>query len=83
LAGASDLEAIVVAPRLHVERGHLDFEDFLDTGDRDALTRAFKDHRAWPERGLFYGGVHVARREAKGGFAAAGDPRRGGVALIV
>jgi len=32
---------------------------------------------------MFYGGVHVARREPAGGFSAAGDPRRGGVALIV
>jgi len=83
LAGAGDLEAVVTAPRLHVEHGHLDFEDFFEAEERDALTRAFKDHRAWPAPSMFYGGVHVARGEAKGGFAAAGDPRRGGVALIV
>jgi len=83
LAGAGELDEAVAAPRLHIEHGHLDFEDLFEAKDRDALTEAFKDHRAWPERSMYYGGVHVAQRAAKGGFAAAGDPRRGGVALIV
>jgi gamma-glutamyltranspeptidase / glutathione hydrolase len=83
LAGPGDLDEAVAAPRLHIERGHLDFEDFFNADEREALTRAFADHRAWPERSMYYGGVHVAQRAAKGGFAAAGDPRRGGVALIV
>ncbi|HSM19172.1 MAG TPA: gamma-glutamyltransferase [Hyphomicrobiales bacterium] len=83
LAGSGDLEALVMGPRIHVERGHVDFEDFFDPDEREALTGAFADHRAWPERSLYFGGVHVARREAAGGVAAAGDPRRGGVALLV
>jgi len=83
LAGADDLETLVSAPRLHVEHGHLDFEDLFDAAEREPLVAAFADHRAWPEPSMFYGGVHVARCEAGGGFAAAGDPRRGGAALIV
>ena len=83
VAGNGDLEEAVRAPRLHVERGHLDFEDFFAEGERAALLDAFPDHRAWAERSMFYGGAHVARRDANGGFSAAGDPRRGGAAVIV
>jgi gamma-glutamyltranspeptidase/glutathione hydrolase len=83
LAGADDLETLVARPRMHIEHGHLDFEDFFDAEEREALTGAFPDHRAWPELSMYYGGVHVARRDTGGGFAAAGDPRRGGVAPIV
>jgi gamma-glutamyltranspeptidase / glutathione hydrolase len=39
--------------------------------------------QVWPERNLFFGGVHAARRRPKGGFEGAGDPRRGGTVLIV
>lgn len=77
------LEQAILAPRLHVEQGHLDFEDFFSLEDRDALTAAFPTHRAWPERNLYFGGVHGAEVDPRGGFDAAGDPRRGGVGLIV
>ena len=77
------LQDAVDAPRLHIERGHLDFEDFLAEADRERLIRAFPDHRAWPERNLYFGGVHAVERTAKGGFEAAGDPRRGGASRIV
>jgi gamma-glutamyltranspeptidase/glutathione hydrolase len=73
----------IEAPRLHVERGHLDFEDFLAGSDRDALVAAFPDHRAWPDRNLYFGGVHAVERNTKGGFEAAGDPRRGGASVVV
>jgi len=39
--------------------------------------------KAWPERNLFFGGVHAARRHGNGGVEGAGDPRRQGAALIV
>jgi gamma-glutamyltranspeptidase/glutathione hydrolase len=73
----------IEAPRLHVERGHLDFEDFLSEDARHRLAAALPDHRAWAERNLYFGGVHAAERDPKGGFAAVGDPRRGGASLIV
>lgn len=77
------LEEAVCRPRLHVERGHLDFEDFLDGGDRARLCQAFPDHRAWAETSLYFGGVHAVERGAKGGVSGAGDPRRGGVTLVI
>lgn len=76
-------EDAVQAARVHVESGHLDFEDDLETGDRDALTTAFPDHRAWAERNLFFGGCNVVRRTAAGTCDAAGDARRGGRMVVL
>ncbi|MDH3300053.1 MAG: gamma-glutamyltransferase [Acidimicrobiia bacterium] len=79
----ADLVAAVEAPRLHVEGEHLDFEDLLDDDTTDQLRERFVDHLAWPQRDLFYGGVHSARRGADGVLQAHGDPRRDGAAVIV
>ncbi|MCA9715896.1 MAG: gamma-glutamyltransferase, partial [Myxococcales bacterium] len=43
-----DARAAVEAPRLHQEGKHLDFEALVGRETRDALARAFPDHRAWP-----------------------------------
>ena len=78
------LEAAVEAPRLHVERdGTTSFEPgFPEAAQAEFVALEDKAH-AWPERNLFFGGVHTARRSPKGGVEGAGDPRRQGVALIV
>jgi gamma-glutamyltranspeptidase/glutathione hydrolase len=78
------LEDAVEAPRLHVERdGKTSFEPGLpETMQADLLALGEKAH-AWPARNLFFGGVHAARRDPKGGMDGAGDPRRQGVAIAV
>jgi gamma-glutamyltranspeptidase/glutathione hydrolase len=83
------LDEAVTAARIHVERdGTVSLEDgpwtesFAD-GERAALLDAWPEADRWPERNLFFGGVHAARREANGAFAGSGDPRRGGVAVVV
>ena len=76
------LDDAITAPRLHVEKGHLDFEDLLEPENRDALCAAFPDHRAWPETSLYYGGVHAVERSKDGAFAGRGDPRREGVFVV-
>ncbi|MFD0985522.1 gamma-glutamyltransferase family protein [Methyloligella solikamskensis] len=76
-----DLEQAVCAPRMHVEKsGVLSYEPGLDMGA--ALDEAAESH-AWPERNLFFGGVHAARRHPDGLLEGAGDPRRGGDSVIV
>jgi len=76
------IDEAVAAPRLHVEKcGTVSFEDLLDPAERDALLAAFPHAQPWPERNLFFGGVHVAARHADGLLQGAGDPRRGGVSL--
>lgn len=77
------LHDAVAAPRLHVERGRLDFEDLAGEEVADALRGAFPDHCAWPEHNMFYGGVHAVELLAGGGIEAAGDPRRAGVGIVV
>jgi len=78
-----ELRSAVAAPRVHVEGVHLDFEDHVEPDDRVRLMAAFPDHRAWPTRDLFFGGVHAVRRCPDGSFDGAGDTRRDGVALTV
>lgn len=78
------LEEAVAAPRLHVEKcGTVSFEDCLPEAERAALLEAFPQAEAWPQPNMFFGGVHVARRSARGGLEGAGDPRRCGSVLIV
>jgi gamma-glutamyltranspeptidase/glutathione hydrolase len=78
------LEDAVEAPRFHVERdGTVSFEPGLPDA-AEGRFRALGDRaHAWPARNLFFGGVHAARRNAKGSVEGAGDPRRQGVAAIV
>ncbi len=80
--GAS-LQQLVSAPRLHFERGHLDFEAQFETDDIEGLKRDFADHRAWAEPNLFFGGVHAVQRGADGTMDAAGDRRRGGHHAVI
>jgi gamma-glutamyltranspeptidase/glutathione hydrolase len=83
------MEPAIDAPRLHVEPGPepgappaVDFEDLGGDAAREALTAAFPQARPWPERSMYFGGVHGARRRRAGELEAAGDPRRAGVALM-
>lgn len=75
------LENAVAAPRVHVEGADpkVDFEDRLPEGGRVALLAAYPEAQAWSADSMFFGGVHAVKRDAKGGFEAAGDARRAGV----
>lgn len=78
----------VAAPRIHVERGHLDMEPGWPEAAGAAVLGDFPDHRVWPDRNLFFGGVHMAALETgaaagPGGSEAAGDDRRAGCAIVL
>jgi gamma-glutamyltranspeptidase/glutathione hydrolase len=78
------LENAVEAPRLHVEKcGTVSFEPGLPEVVQAEFVALGEKVHAWPARNLFFGGVHAARRHAKGGVEGAGDPRRQGVAMTV
>ena len=79
----ANLMAAVEAPRIHVEGDHLDFEDLLDADVTGRLRERFEDHLAWPDRDLFYGGVHSVRLGPDGAMQGHGDPRRDGAAIVV
>jgi gamma-glutamyltranspeptidase/glutathione hydrolase len=84
LAHGMSLEDAVAAPRLHVEKcGTLSFEPGFAEAAQAVFLAAGDRARAWPAQNLFFGGVHAARRFGDGGVEGAGDPRRGGVSLVV
>ena len=73
----------VEAPRVHFEAGVLNLEGGLNAGMSEALRGSAEQIVQWPRHNLFFGGVHAVVRDADGTLSAAGDPRRGGVALTV
>jgi gamma-glutamyltranspeptidase/glutathione hydrolase len=75
-----DVRNAVEAPRIHHEGDVLHLEDGFAPAAIAELAEAFPNQKPWGERNLFFGGVHCATKR-DGGFAGAGDPRRGGVAL--
>ncbi len=83
LVGGEPLEDAIVAPRLHVEDGHLDVEPGFSQAEREALAALFSDHRFWPSKSLFFGGCHAVERGANGELAACGDARRAGHGMVV
>jgi gamma-glutamyltranspeptidase/glutathione hydrolase len=79
-----DAAAAVAAPRMHFEDGVLNVEAFEmnEGGDELAALGAAKYVR-FTERSLFFGGMHLVRRDADGKLDGSGDPRRGGACVIV
>jgi len=74
----------VSAPRLHVEEKQVDAEPGVEEGALERLEEAGWTVRRWSELNLFFGGVQaVARDPATDRLTGGGDPRRGGVAIVV
>ncbi len=78
----ADLADAIAAARLHIEGGHLDFEDHYAPAIADQLRLLCPDHRAWPEPNMFFGGVHAAMQRPDGDLFGVGDARRDGIALL-
>jgi gamma-glutamyltranspeptidase/glutathione hydrolase len=70
----------VAAARLHVERGLISIEPGFTEDAVAAAAREGDRLNRWPERNMFFGGVHAVERLPDGTVRGAGDPRRGGVA---
>jgi gamma-glutamyltranspeptidase/glutathione hydrolase len=68
----------VDAPRLHVEDNLLQLEAGYDPAAAAELEALGYAVNRWPERNMFFGGVHAVARLDNGGWSAAGDARRGG-----
>lgn len=83
------LESSVNAARLHVERdGAVSFEEapweiVFNDDQRAELLDAYPEAHGWPEKNLFFGGAHTARRNGDGRLEGAGDPRREGCVAVV
>jgi gamma-glutamyltranspeptidase / glutathione hydrolase len=72
----------VTSPRIHFEKELLNIEYGYEKKTVDQLTKRFPDHKIWQRRDLFFGGTHVAGYGPEGYFGF-GDPRRGGVVVVV
>jgi len=70
----------VGASRLHFEEGVIYAEPGIDEADAGTNGRGFAPFR---ERNLFFGGVQAVQRDPDGRLWGAGDPRRGGAAIVV
>jgi gamma-glutamyltranspeptidase / glutathione hydrolase len=70
------------APRLHVEGTTLHLEGGWPDDEVATLPRAWELNR-WEGLNLFFGGVQAVHVSGDGVLDAAGDPRRGGVGVVV
>lgn len=76
------IEDAVMASRIHMEDGLLHLEPDACCGSEALLRQEFPTRKQWPERNLFFGGVHSVWLEGAD-FHAIGDRRRGGCGLVV
>jgi gamma-glutamyltranspeptidase/glutathione hydrolase len=80
--GRSVAEA-VEAPRVHFESGAVQAEPGIDEEALKRLEARGYEVVRWPDRNVFFGGVHaVARDPETGELSGAGDPRRGGAVAV-
>ncbi len=70
------------APRMHVEGSTLHLEGGWTEEEIRPLADEW-DVVRWADRNLYFGGVQAVELRRDGTLAAAGDPRRGGVGVIV
>jgi gamma-glutamyltranspeptidase/glutathione hydrolase len=81
LRGMHVLDAIC-APRLHVEGTTLQLEGGWADADVETLPAGWDVNR-WDALNLYFGGVQAVQSSEGDVLEAAGDPRRGGVGIVV
>jgi gamma-glutamyltranspeptidase / glutathione hydrolase len=77
------VEEAIARPRVHAEGGVVHCEGGTDPAELDGLGRLGYELVRWSGRNLFFGGVAGVESLSDGSLAAAGDPRRGGVGVVV
>ncbi|MCB1002837.1 MAG: gamma-glutamyltransferase [Acidimicrobiales bacterium] len=78
-----DVREAIEAPRLHWDGEQVQIEPGWAPAAVDALRRRWPVNE-WGERNLYFGGAHAVVPAGPGGAGrAAGDPRRGGDAIVV
>ncbi len=82
--GGMPAREAVERPRVHFENGQVDAEPGVDPDALESLERDGWKIERWADRNLYFGGVQaVARDPETGELSGGGDPRRGGVAVLV
>ena len=69
-------------PRIHFENGSLNIEAGLAAIDDARLHEQIKDLKHWSSQNLFFGGVNAVMKSGNI-MQGMGDPRRGGVSILV
>jgi gamma-glutamyltranspeptidase/glutathione hydrolase len=80
IARGFSVEEAVEAPRIHFEKGVAHCES---PAAADELEAAGYPVVRWRGQNLFFGGVSAVEFRDDGSLAGAGDPRRGGAAVVV
>jgi gamma-glutamyltranspeptidase / glutathione hydrolase len=83
VAGGRPLREAIDAPRLHLHGDRLHLEGGFDDGIAAGLEASGYDVIRWSDRNLYFGGVAAVALRSDGSLEAAGDPRRGGAAVVV
>jgi gamma-glutamyltranspeptidase/glutathione hydrolase len=79
-----EVSEAVRAGRVHYEAGTLHAEPGFDPESLDELERRGYRVVRWKGLNPYFGGAQAARRDrGTGGMSGAGDPRRGGTAVVV
>lgn len=77
-----DFKTAIDSPRLHVEPDHIFIENGFDSDEIRRFLEGLKDYTIWPEKNLFFGGVHAVQRTSDN-LDAHGDLRRGGSSVVL
>ncbi len=73
----------MVAPRVHFEAGAVQAEPGIGEEALARLEQRGYEVVRWPDRNVFFGGVHAVTRDpATGELSGCGDPRRGGAVAV-
>jgi len=78
-----ELDEAVAAPRIHCEGGILNLEPPIPASTVEEISPHWPGLKVWNGASVFFGGAHSVAVKADGRTTAAGDPRRGGVAMQV
>jgi gamma-glutamyltranspeptidase / glutathione hydrolase len=72
-------DEIVNKPRIHLENDHLDIEPGFEYEETDKVKLSDGTEKFyWKDQNMYFGGVHAAFSDSKGGLSGAGDHRRVG-----
>ncbi|MCG2588004.1 gamma-glutamyltransferase [Rhodohalobacter sulfatireducens] len=77
-----DLKEAIQAPRIHFENDFLNIEKGFSEEIIAELSEKYPNHKIWEKGNLFFGGVHAVSVK-EGHFSGFGDPRRGGVSILL
>ncbi len=78
----ASLNVAIKHPRIHFEDGLLNIESGFDSIDHTLVHEDIKNLKYWTSQNLFFGGVHGVQQK-ENTLQGMGDPRRGGVSIIV